>query len=105
MRECYFDYDTRTVVDLSPSYVHEDYEVETWIVARISTPAAHRGKGIARRLVAEMLADADREGVRLALGINPYGDMDYKQLLAWYQRLGFVGVGPGWMEREPSPVS
>ena len=52
---------------------------------------AHRGRGIARKLLAEILADADANGVTLWLEISPSDGLDYDQLKAWYKRHGFKG--------------
>lgn len=75
------------VLDLSPAC---DEGMDGFIVNRVNTPHDHRGKGYARELMRECLADADAEGVTLYLWINPYGDMTYEQLSAWYIRCGFV---------------
>jgi ribosomal protein S18 acetylase RimI-like enzyme len=69
---------------------HKLYEVN-----RVSVPnTVDRGKGIARKLMEELLADVDREGVTLQLYINPSGGgMSYYALAAWYNRCGFLFVG------------
>jgi GNAT superfamily N-acetyltransferase len=87
MKPCYFDLESKGIVDLSPNILPGG----GWVVCRVNTPYRSRGKGIARRLMAQVLADADAEGVTLWLGINPYGPMDYDQLESWYRRLGFKG--------------
>lgn len=62
-------------------------------------PKTHRGRGIARSLMDEVLADADQEGTTLCLNINAYGDMSWEELEAWYLRLGF-----SWLPGEPLMV-
>lgn len=94
MRETFIDRETRSIANLSLLPNGE------WELSRISVPAPHRGKGIGRRLMAEVLAEVDAAGVDLYLDINPYGDMDYKALAAWYARLGFRKQGVRW-RREP----
>lgn len=85
MRYSYYDYASRAVLDTSPNYG----EGGGWVISRVNTPHLHRGQGIARELMAQALADADKEDTRLWLAINPYGPMDYEQLEAWYLRCGF----------------
>jgi predicted GNAT family N-acyltransferase len=85
MRQSYFDYDSRSIIDVSPNVLGSGY-----VLARVNTPARFRGKGIARQLMSQMLTDADQDKVDLWLDINPYGPMDYDQLAAWYIRCGFV---------------
>ena len=83
MQSTYIDFSTRSILNLS------ELEEKLYEVNRISVLAPHRGKGIGRKLMEEMLQNADREQVSLVLDINPYGDMNFKQLEAWYGRLGF----------------
>lgn len=78
------------VLDVSHSYGVGDMDPEGFVINRVNTPHDHRGKGHARELMRECLADADAEGVTLYLWINAYGDMNEEQLSAWYQRCGFV---------------
>lgn len=87
MKTAYFDYETRAIIDVAPNVLGGGY-----VIARVNTPFQHRRQGIARRLMAELLADADAEGVELWLDINPYGEMTYQQLAAWYGRCGFEKV-------------
>lgn len=110
MRSMYYDQATRSIVDLSP--------VEGgWEINRIKvTPEAY-GQGIGRRLMGEVLADADTEQTVLYLYVNPYGNLDWDALTSWYHRLGFepylteaeMGYGdadtlcPGALRRRPQP--
>ena len=77
------------VLDLSPTEGFDGMDPSGLIVNRVNTPAGYRGRGHARSLMGQCLADADAEGITLYLWINPYGDMDETQLGAWYERLGF----------------
>lgn len=83
MKSPYIDHQSWAIVDVS-EIGDLLYEVN-----RINVPRRWRGRGIARKLVTKVLEDADREKITLVLDINPYGDMDYKALKAWYERLGF----------------
>lgn len=69
------------------------------IITRINVPYIYRGTGVGSRLLKMITDDADKEGVSLFLEIQPYGEMTYDDLAAWYGRHGFVGLGL-W-ERKP----
>jgi len=69
--------------------VHFCVGMRMWVVSRVNVPAPFRRRGIATRLMGEVLEDADNEEVWLALWVNPYGDMTAEQLVDWYKRLGF----------------
>lgn len=64
------------------------------VLNRINVPKPYRGRGFASTLLRTILADADREGVRLTLGVDSSGGLSVQQLVAWYKRHGFVMVGP-----------
>lgn len=68
-----------------------EYYGQGYIVTRINVPPAHRGKGVARELMREVIEEADKTGTTLFLEIQPSGGLTYEQLRAWYKRLGFVG--------------
>lgn len=74
-----------------------------WAVTEVAVKPKLRGQGYGRLLMAEVLADADREGVTLCLEILPdhpaFGGLTYEQLEAWYMRLGFVWNDEGFMIR------
>lgn len=70
-------------------------------VNRIIVPAYHRGQGWGKKIMSQVCADADAEGMTLVLHVNPYGDLDYENLTAWYGRLGFVLEGEGLWVRRP----
>lgn len=96
MQDCYFEPDSRAIIDLSPMW-------DGYCINRVNVPAPSRGKGIMRALMGQCLCDADLQNVTLYLGINPYGDLTYDQLEAWYMRLGFVPhkTETGWYVRSP----
>jgi GNAT superfamily N-acetyltransferase len=85
MKTCYVDKDSRSIIDLM-----EVDSLGFHLITRVNVPEAHRRQGIARRLMAEVLAEADRESIVLALWPMPSGDMTRRQLIEWYERLGFV---------------
>lgn len=52
-----------------------------------------RGQGIATKLLKEVIADADREGVTLVLEVQAEGGLSNEELASWYSRYGFVQQG------------
>lgn len=91
-----------SIIDTSPALVYE--QRDGVLVTRVHTHESVRGKGMARELWKQCLADADAEGVTLCLEINPYGDMNREQLTAWYIRLGFEEQPLGYLRRLPIRV-
>lgn len=83
-----------TVVD------YGDGEVE---IQTVVTDIGYRRRGVMRALMDEVLADADREGVILLLTVGQgyEAGMSYADLRAWYERLGFDGLGGNRMQRMP----
>lgn len=85
MKSCYVDKEHRAIADLC------DYYGKGMLLTRINVPMKSRGQGIARKLFAEILADADKEHVTLYLEISPSDGLNYKELEMWYKRHGFIG--------------
>lgn len=103
MKYSYFDFGSRGIVDLAPNCLVEPEMTGGWMICRVNVPAPSRRQGIATRLIAEVLADADAEGEVLWLAVNAYGGMTKRQLIAWYKSLGFRPVDQGWYRRPPEP--
>ena len=72
-----------------------------WEINRIFVPKGFRGRGYGSELLGQVCTEADALGCRLQLWINPYGDMDYHQLVNWYGRYGFYLAKPGLFVRQP----
>jgi len=101
MRNHYY----QTIGETSLAFLDITDMGEAWIINRVNVPKKHRGKGIGRALMQKCLADADAEGVTLQLDINPYGEMSYTELRAWYERLGFIQkYKNGPFIRKPKPT-
>lgn len=49
-----------------------------------------RNKGIAKKLMKNLIVELDKNGWDCLCEINPYGDLDYEQLLKFYKSFGFV---------------
>ena len=88
------------VLDLIPTMGLDGMKEDGLVISRVNTPHDHRGRGHARELMRECLADADASGITLYLWINAYGDMSDEQLGAWYERCGFKN-GNVLFVREP----
>lgn len=74
------------------------------MITRINVMEQYRGQGLGREVLALVLADADAEGVTLALEPVPYGPLDRDALEAWYGRHGFTW-GDWYMIRRPIPLT
>lgn len=70
-----------------------DYYDKGYIITRINVPKAHRGKGIARKLLQEVINDADEAKVDLFLEVNASDGLTRDELYKWYNRRGFKGTG------------
>lgn len=95
MKTCYVDKETRGIADLCEISAH------TFLITRINTPVASRGQGVARKLLQQILEDADREHVLLCLEISPSDGLAYNELEAWYFRHGFALVEMNFYQRRP----
>jgi GNAT superfamily N-acetyltransferase len=74
---------------------------KTLMLTRINVPTPYRGQGHASKLLKQILADADAEGITIHLHASPSGGLDESQLIAWYERHGFVTKNCLIMERNP----
>lgn len=59
----------------------------------VYVPAAHRGSGVARRLMNAVTADADAVGASLGLEARACAGLSQEALEAWYARFGFAPNG------------
>lgn len=85
----YADPATRSIVSLSTPVF------PGWTINRVSVLPPHRGQGIARSLMAQVIEDADDEGVNLWLEVRPDASgtgLTFRQLFEWYSRLGFQPI-------------
>jgi hypothetical protein len=96
MKDGYSAYPHRATASLMP---FDSVRPGSWLLTGIEVGVKDwdgnplRGKGIARELMAQILADADAEGAPLYLSIEPDGSpgsLTAEQLRDWYTRLGFV---------------
>jgi ribosomal protein S18 acetylase RimI-like enzyme len=88
--------DRLAVLDIG-EYGKED----NYVITRINVPKEHRGQGWGRALLQDAIKIADDSGYTLWLEINPYGEMTFQQLAAWYERNGFKKVSTGVYKRKP----
>jgi GNAT superfamily N-acetyltransferase len=80
----------------------KDMGDDDWMIVYVNTLKPHRRQGLARQQMARVTADADREEVTLMLDV---GDgfaegMSKRQLIRWYERLGFTQYTGRRMVRE-----
>jgi ribosomal protein S18 acetylase RimI-like enzyme len=68
------------------------------MVTRVYTHPDHRKKGHAGKLLVQVLADADKEGISLVLDIYASGQMNNAALKAWYEKHGFIEQSVGMMQ-------
>lgn len=59
------------------------------LLARIFVPPTLRGRGYGRRVLEEVCADADSEGVELWLQVEPDDPNDEEWVVALYRSVGF----------------
>lgn len=64
-------------------------DVHDWYFNRILVSNRLRGKGIASKILDELLRFMKNNKYNLLCEINPYGDLSYNQLKDWYIRHGF----------------
>lgn len=98
MKECYFDLDTRVIADL---ILPGTLGLPRALITRINVPEPLRGRGLGTKILSEILADADAEGVVLELHPFSSGHFTDDELRAWYSRHGFVTQPDRTMHRQP----
>jgi GNAT superfamily N-acetyltransferase len=70
-------------------------------MSRINVPRRYRDIGIGRRLLNEVLAEADACQVVVRLTPVPSGEMKLQALRNWYRRNGFTPAPDGYWYRVP----
>lgn len=104
MKTFYMDRDTRSCIDVAqPGELYPGHTI-----CRVSVLPQHRGQGLARQLMNEVLTDADFEWVPLYLDVQPDASgtgLDFHLLYQFYLRCGFVQSPYGYpsMVRHPHP--
>lgn len=68
---------------------------------RLNVPAPIRGRGIAKKLMNQVVEWADQNQIYIHLDINPYGDLNLEQLTSFYKRYGFQEKDKKFMIRKP----
>lgn len=104
MKTVYMHQETRSIADLTHVNQWLDDSRNLWEVNRISVLPTHRGRGLGSKMLREIVADADLEGVELVLDILPSGALNGDELADWYRRYGFEWTNdPNWwmMRRLP----
>lgn len=89
------------LTDMSAILADQFPDKTVFVVNRVNTPKEIRGRGLARKLLTAMTADADAERVVLMLDFQPYSGTDEGRLLQLYQKFGFEFKPDGSMVRLP----
>jgi ribosomal protein S18 acetylase RimI-like enzyme len=97
MKTCYVEMAYRAIADL----VAPGELMPGWTITRINVPKQHRGIGIGSKLLTQICADADWEGVDLYLEPQPSDGLTRSQLIRWYGRYDFRMTQHGYMKRLP----
>jgi len=72
----------------------------TWVYFnRLNVPPVMRRKGIAKKLLMEMVDWADQDKISIYVDINPYGDLNLRQLVSLYGKFGFIPLNNHTMVR------
>lgn len=75
-----------------------------FLVSRVNTPPAIRGRHIARKLLTRMAEDADHTKSVLILEPRPYPDTNMERLVRLYEKFGFQTQRDGTMLRMPQKI-
>lgn len=108
MKDAYYYYDQEkhhlTTISAFPQ-AKDDAGRDYMLITGIQTSRQGRGQGFAKRLLNELLADADKEQVILMLSVDPDPDVDRDRLVKWYESVGFKFVHEGDPSMKRFPVS
>lgn len=63
-----------------------------WFFNRLFVPEKLRRRGLATKLMEQVVTWADQEKINILNTINPYGDLNLEQLIHFYSKYGFVQV-------------
>ena len=88
--ECNLGISFLLLLDNPPNFIKEFQSSKRANVTRIVVSEEMRNQGIGTELMNRLCAYADSQGVLLDLCINPYGDLNYEQLVQFYSKFGFV---------------
>lgn len=100
----YYDRETMTIGDVVTltTPILSELPERTALITRLKAHDDHLGQGGGSRVLAEICADADAEGMTLVLEPSPYfGEQDYDRLVAFYERFGFTHKDAFYMLRPP----
>jgi len=64
-----------------------------WSIDMVSVPPECRKSGLGRKILGEVIREADEESVVLVLEALSCGGLDQRDLEAFYERLGFKKIG------------
>jgi len=65
---------------------------EEWFFNRLFVHEKMRNQGVGTMLMSELVRVLDEDKIVLVNEVNPYGDLDYNQLVSFYKKYGFVDM-------------
>jgi len=68
---------------------------------RIFVPQDLRGRGIATAMMEKVAELLDARGSEAVIEVNPYGNLDFEQLVKFYEKWGAEMTEKGYMVRKP----
>lgn len=96
MRSSFYEKLSNTAIAVLDLVEHTPKEM---VITRINVPHEFRGRGVASRLLAQVIKEADFSGITLSLNVQSSGGLNDSQLDAWYRRHDFSGSG--LLQRKP----
>jgi len=94
------------LIDYTDIVSHEFPDTQkVYVVSRVNTPPAIRGRSIARKLLRQMIDDADSTTTVLILDPRPYPGTEMARLVRLYLQFGFEMQKDGSMMRLPKAVN
>lgn len=68
-----------------------------WYFNRINVPKQLRNSGLATKMMKELVTIMKQEKIIMICDVNPYGDLNEKQLKRFYEKFGFKNSNQGYM--------
>lgn len=75
------------------AWANLSHRKSSWHIDMVSVPPECRGSGLGKKILEEVISDADERQVRLSLEAHSCGGLDQAALVAFYERLGFKKNG------------
>lgn len=76
-----------------------------WYFNRLIVPPNIRNRGIATKIMKQLIKVLDEKSITLVCDINPYGDLDFDKLHEFYCKYGFIDDDKFNLIRHPEVIS